>query len=205
MMIKVKDIPVFYLNPDFFDNRKKMMDEFLTNLDLDFERVPSNSNHVLRQTRICEGFVKLAERGIEKGVYPFLILEDDATLIKDLPESISIPEEAKLIYWGISLWECGGAKPPLAISDYNDEYYRLYHSLGCHAILVPNKEGADHFIKINKESIEKLDYSDIWFAVDSGKELYLTPKDGPYIYQNDAHTKPITKFLWKDIKEKYLK
>lgn len=204
MMIKVKDIPVFYLNPDFFDQRRKMMDEFLTNLGLDFERVPSNSSHELRQTRICEGFIKVAERGIEKGVYPFLILEDDATLIKDLPESISIPEEAKLIYWGISLWECGGAKPPLAISDYNDEYYRLHHSLGCHAILVPNKEGADHFIKINKESIEKLDYSDIWFAVDSGKELYLTPKDGPYIYQNDAHTQPITKFLWKDIKEKYL-
>jgi hypothetical protein len=203
-MIKVKDIPVFYLNPDFFDHRKKIMDEFLTNLGLNFERVPSNSNHALRQTRICEGFVKLAERGIEKGVYPFLILEDDATLTKDLPETITIPQEAKLIYWGISLWECGGVKPPLAISDYNDEYYRLYHSLGCHAILVPNREGADHFIKINKESIEKLDYSDVWFAVDSGKELYLTPKDGPYIYQNDAHTKPITNFLWENKKQKYL-
>jgi hypothetical protein len=203
-MIKVKDIPVFYLNPDFFDHRKKIMDEFLTNLGLNFERVPSNSNHALRQTRICEGFVKLAERGIEKGVYPFLILEDDATLTKDLPETITIPQEAKLIYWGISLWECGGVKPPLAISDYNDEYYRLYHSLGCHAILVPNREGADHFIKINKESIEKLDYSDVWFAVDSGKELYLTPKDGPYIYQNDAHTEPITNFLWENKKQKYL-
>lgn len=203
-MIKVKDIPVFYLNPDFFDQRRKMMDEFLTNLNLNFERVPSNSSHALRQTRICEGFVKVAERGIEKGVYPFLILEDDARLIKDLPETITIPQEAKFIYWGVSLWECGGVKPPLGISDYNDEYYRLHHSLGCHAILIPNKEGADHFIKINKESIEKLDYSDVWFAVDSGKELYLTPKDGPYIYQNDAHTQPITKFLWKDIKEKYL-
>jgi hypothetical protein len=203
-MIKVKDIPVFYLNPDFFDQRRKMMDEFLTNLGLDFERVPSNSSHALRQTRICEGFVKVAKRGIEKGVYPFLILEDDARLIKDLPETITVPQEAKLIYWGVSLWECGGVKPPLKISDYNDEYYRLHHSLGCHAILIPNKEGADHFIKINKESIEKLDYSDVWFAVDSGKELYLTPKDGPYIYQNDAHTEPITKFLWKDIKEKYL-
>ena len=33
-MIKVKDIPVFYLNPDFFDQRRKMMDEFLSNLNL---------------------------------------------------------------------------------------------------------------------------------------------------------------------------
>jgi hypothetical protein len=203
-MIRVKDIPVFYLNPDFFDHRKRMMDEFLTVLGLDFERVPSNSGHELRQTRICEGFIKVAERGIEKGIYPFLILEDDARLVKNLPETITVPQEAKLIYWGISLWECNGVKPPLAISDYNDEYYRLHHSLGCHAILIPNKEGADHFIKINKESIERLDYSDIWFAVESSKELYLTPKDGPYIYQNDAHTEPITKFLWEDLKQKYL-
>jgi hypothetical protein len=203
--VNVKDIPVYYLNPDFFEHRKKMMDEFLTNLGFNFERVPSNSTHKLRQTRICEGFIKVAEKGIEKDVYPFLILEDDARLVKNLPETINVPQEAKLIYWGISLWECGGVKPPLAISEYNDEYYRLYHSLGCHAILIPNKEGAEHFIKINKESISKSDYSDIWFAVDSGSELYLTPKDGPYIYQNDAHTEPITKFLWNDLKDKYLK
>jgi hypothetical protein len=204
-MIKVKNIPVYYLNPDFFEDRKRMMDEFLTNLGLTFERVPSNSNHPLRQTRISEGFIKVAERGIEKGVYPFLILEDDARLIKDLPESITIPKEAKLIYWGASLYECGGVKGLLRISDYNDEYYRLHNSLGCHAILIPNKESADYFIKINKEAIEKLDHCDIWFAVGSENELYLTPKDGLYIYQNDAHTEPITKFLWNDLKEKYLK
>jgi len=204
-MIKVKDIPVYYLNPDFFDHRRKLMDEFLTNLNFNFERVSSDSTHELRQTRICEGFIKVAERGIKNNIYPFLILEDDARLIKNLPETIVIPKEAKLIYWGISLWECGGVKPPLSIADYNNEYYRLYHSLGCHAILIPHKEGAEHFIKINKESIVKSDYSDIWFAVDSGNELYLTPKDGPYIYQNDAHTEPITKFLWDNLKEKYLK
>jgi len=204
-MIKVKDIPVYYLNPDFFDHRRKMMDEFLTDLGLNFERVPSNSTHELRQTRICEGFIKLAETAIKNNKYPFLILEDDARLIKDIPETITVPQEAKLIYWGISLWECGGSKPHLYISEYNEEYYRMHHSLGCHAILVPNKEGAEHFIKINKEAIEKGDYSDIYFAIDSGKELYLTPKDGPYFYQNDAHTEPITKFLWKDILLKYLK
>jgi hypothetical protein len=203
-MINVKDIPIYYLNPDFFDHRKKMMDEFLTKLGLSFERIASNSTHALRQTRICEGFIKIAEKGIEKGTYPFLVLEDDARLIKDLPETINIPKEAKLIYWGISLWECGGSKPPLAIKEYNEEYYRLYHSLGCHAILVPNKEGADYFIKINKQAIERKDYSDIDFAIDSAKELYLTPKDGPYFYQSDAHTEPITKVLWNTLKEKYL-
>jgi hypothetical protein len=203
--MKVKDIFVYYLNPDFFQDRRKKMDEFLEKLGFSFERIPSNSKNELRQVRINEGFIKLCETAIEKGKYPFLILEDDANLIKELPEEIVIPEGIKFVYWGVSLWECGGIKPKLKISEYDDNYYRLYHSLGCHAILVPNKESAEHFIKVNQKAIDKKNYSDIYFAVDSSSEIYLTPKDGPYIYQNDAHTEPITKFIWENIKQKYLK
>ena len=75
-MIKVKNIPVYYLNPDSFQDRRKMMDEFLTNLDLNFERVPSNSTNPIRQIRISEGFIKAVNLGIKKNKYPFLILED---------------------------------------------------------------------------------------------------------------------------------
>lgn len=204
-MVKTESIPVYYINPDFFDHRRIMMDLYLEELDLVFERVASNSSHELRQTRICEGLIKAANRGIENNIFPFLILEDDARLIKPLPESIEIPNEAKLIYWGASLWECGGVKPLLKISEYDESYYRLYHSLSCHAILIPNNEGAEHFIKINEESIKRGDYSDIWFAVESKDEIYLTPHDGPYFYQNDAHTQPITNFSWQTSKNKYLK
>jgi hypothetical protein len=204
-MIRTKDIPIYYINPDFFDHRRKMMDSFLDEAGLVFERVASNSSHELRQTRICEGLIKAAKRGIENAVYPFLILEDDARLTKALPERINIPEDARLIYWGVSLWECGGVKAPLKIREYDSDYYRLYNSLSCHAILIPNQEGANHFIKINSEAIKKLDYSDIWLAVESQKETYLTPKDGPYFYQNDSHTQPITNFSWDNIKDQYIK
>lgn len=196
--VNVKNIPIYYLNPDIFPYRKVAMEKFLTELGMYYERIPSNSTAELRHIRINEGFIKLAERAIERNVYPFLSIEDDASLVKPLPETITIPDDAKLIYWGISLWECGGIKPPLRISEYSNEYYRMYHSLGCHAILIPNRESAQHFIDIQKKAIEMNDYSDIYFALDSGKEVYITPKDGPYIYQNDAHTEPITKFLWKD-------
>jgi hypothetical protein len=197
-------MPVYYLNNSSFVDRQRMMDEFLTNLGFNFERIESNSQHNLRQTRINEGFIKLVHRAIENNIYPFLILEDDARLIKDLPAIISIPEEIKLIYWGCSLYECGGAKPKLAISEYNDNYYRLHNSLACHAIVIPHRIGAEYFIKINQEAIEQSQYSDVLFAVNSKNEIYLTPKDGPYVYQNDAHTEPITKFLWEDIKPEYL-
>ena len=150
MIVLTKNIFIYYLNPDFFSDRKNEMNIFLDSINLKYERVPSNSNSEIRHVRISEGFIKLTEKAIENNIYPFLILEDDARLVKELPESISIPTDIKLIYWGASLWECGGLKPNLSISDYNNDYYRLYHSLGCHAILIPNKESAEYFIKINK-------------------------------------------------------
>ena len=201
--MKTKDIPVYYLNPDFFPERRIAMEKFLDELKLKWERVPSNSNASLRQIRINEGFIKLAERAIENNKYPFLVLEDDARLISSLPEELDIPVDAKFIYLGVSLWECGGIKPKLKITEYNNEYYRLYHSLGCHAIIVPNKSSAEHSINIQQIAINKKDYSDIYFAIDSGEQVYLTPREGPYFYQNDAHTAPITNFLWKD-KQFYL-
>ena len=205
-MIKTKSIPVYYLNPDSFRNRRERMDKFISDLGFEyFERSPSNSTNQTKQIRVNEGFVKLAETAITRDKYPFLILEDDANLIIDIPENISIPPEALFIYWGASLWECGGVKPPLRIENYNDNYYRLYHSLACHAIIVPNKNSAEYFIKINNIASKKLDQSDIWFAVDSKDKIYLTPKNGPYIYQDDAHTKPITNFLWENLKNTYLK
>jgi hypothetical protein len=198
-MIEVKSIKVYYMNPDTFTQRRSKMDELLTKLGFQFERIPSNSSHELRQTRMCEGYIKLAETAIGRGCFPFLILDDDATPIEELPASISIPVDSRFIYLGASTWECGGIKKPLVLTEYNDFYYRVKHSLSSHAILVPTKESAEHFIKVIKTAIEKSEFNDIILAIDSEEEIYLTPKDGPYFYQNDAHTEPITKFKWKDL------
>jgi hypothetical protein len=202
MVIKTKDIPVYYLNPDFFEERRKKMDIYLNEIGLKYERVPSNSKAELRQVRINEGLIKVVNTAILNNSFPFLILEDDARLTKDLPEEMIIPEESSIIYIGCSLYECGGKKGNVKIKDYDDNYYRLYNSLGTHAIIITSKAGADFFIKKQVEAIENNDYSDIYLAVSSNEHLILTPKDGPYFYQNDAHTEPITRFLWEDLLNK---
>lgn len=204
MFINFKDIPVYYLNPDFFKDRRKQMDIYLENLGFQYERIESISRDDTRHVRISEGFIDLTMTAMRKNIYPFLILEDDARFIDSPPEQITIPQEASIIYLGGSLYECGGLKGLVKIEEYDDNYYRLYNSLGCHAILIVNKIGADFFIKKQKEAINKKDHGDIYLAVASNDHLILTPKDGPYLYQNDAHTEPITKFLWKDNLDKYL-
>lgn len=198
-MLEIKDIPVYYLNPDFFPDRKNRMEKYLATLPFtNYQRVASNSGQQLRQNRINEGFIALCNKALEDGCKYFLILEDDATVVTGFPTSISLPEQAKLIYWGASLYETGGDKPLVKIQKYNEEYYRLIGSLSCHAILIPSVDSAHYFINVQKKAIAKNEYSDMVLAKDSVKEIFLTPKEGPYIYQNDAHTAPITNFLWKD-------
>jgi hypothetical protein len=204
-MIDLKSIKTYYLNADTFTDRRARMDSFLTNLGFRFERVGSSSSHQSRAVKIAEGLCHLVRVAVQSAEYPFLILEDDAEIIKDLPAHIEIPEDAVLIYLGASLWNCGGIKPDLKLSDRPDSYYRLHHSLATHAILVPNEESAKHFIKILSNAIDTGEHTDILFAVESANSVYLTPKDGPYFYQNDPHTRPITEFQWLDHRDLLIK
>lgn len=201
-MTKVKDIPIYYLNPDSYKERRIEMEKFLDSLNMKYERIPSNSSSKSKPVRTAEGFLKIAEKAIKNNVFPFLVLEDDARLIVPLPEEIHIPKEAVIIYWGASTYECGGGKPGMFISNYNNDYYRVCNSLGGHARLIPSIESTLHYIGILEESISKNTFSDIRFAIDSGTTLYLTPKDGPYFYQDDRRTKGVTYFLWKDKQKK---
>jgi hypothetical protein len=198
-MIKTNSIKAYYLNAKFFSDRKSRMDSYLTELGFNFERIESDSDHPIKQIRIAQGFIKLAEAAIHAQIFPFLILEDDISVIDFLPDSIDIPSDCDLLYLGASLWECGGIKPKLMISERSDSFYRIRHSLGCHAILVPNKKSAEHFIKINDKAVSSGEHVDILFAIESANSIYLTPKDGPYFYQTDPHTEPITKFKWSTL------
>lgn len=198
MEVKTKDIMVYYLNPDSFHERRETMEKRLTELDLNYERSPSNSPSEHRHIRINDGLISLCLEGMHKGIYPFLILEDDALNVNPLPEKFNMPDEARLIYWGASIYNCGGKKKNLYIEDYDKDYYRLYHSLGTHAVLIPNKESGTYFINKNFTANGNNDFSDIYLAMDQENEIVLTPKDGVYFCQADKHTRPVTDFSWKD-------
>lgn len=204
MKIKVKDIPIYYLNPDHYQEKRERMEQFLPTLGMKYERVDNTCDIPPLTRKMNEGLLRVLEKGMYENVYPFLVAEDDIELITKLPEEINIPEEAILIYWGINKYECGGLKPSLCIEEYNEEYYRIKHSLATHAILVPSKESAMLYYDVVVRAINKVDFADIYLAIESGRQLFLTPKDGPYFCQIDGHTRPVTDFLWKDVLDKYL-
>lgn len=197
--MKLTDIPVYYINPDSYKDRKQNINNILLSYGFNFTRVSSNDTAPARWTRINNGFLKLLDK---VQTYPALILEDDATPISTLPLYINIVEEASIIYLGASTYECGMNKKPLRIEEYNSQYYRLFNSLGAHAMIIPNKKGADFFRSVLEYSNQVNYFSDYHLALKSEETLYLTPKDGPYFYQNDGHNEYITKFLWSNLAAK---
>jgi hypothetical protein len=203
MSIKFQDIPFYYLNYEGYVERKIKIEALFNNLGFKYIRIPNNVDMPLRQDRIAIGHIKLIEHAIEQNIFPFIVTDDDINLISNLPESLDIPENADLIFLGGSLYECGGIKPNMFITDYNNSFYRVYYMLGITPILIPNLKSAQMLLKFLQDSLQNSDFCDIIITIHSKEYTYLTPKDGPYFYQ-DNYNEPITKFLWKDHLNKYL-
>lgn len=206
MIIKTLDIPVYYLNPDspIFASKRSNMENLLSSIGFKYFRFPSNYESDTRIVRVCIGQLNLIQFAISKNIFPFLFLEDDVALnVNSLPETIEIPSESNIIYWGASTYRCGSTDS-LKIKYYNQNYYKIENSLSTHAFLIPSVNSAKYFISILQSAIESSSFQDIMLATDSKNQIFLTPVDGPYFYQTDSHTQPITKFLWSDNLHTYL-
>ena len=75
--------------------------------------------------------------------------------------------------------------------------------LSSHAVLIPNLKSANFFLDILNSSLKTSEFHDVNLAMKSSEMLYLTPKNGPYFYQ-DNYNDQVTKFLWKDNLHDYL-
>ena len=203
MVIKFKDIPFYYLNYEGYTDRRIKIETLFNNLDFKFTRIPNNVDLPLRQDRIATGHIKLLEYAIAQNIFPFIITDDDINLITTLPEYINIPEETDFIFLGGSLYECGGIKPNMYIENYNDDFYRSYYMLSLTPSLIPNLKSANIFLKFLKEALQTSQFCDITITMTSKELIYLTPKDGPYFFQ-DNYNESVTKFLWNDNLDKYL-
>lgn len=203
MDIKFKDIPFYYLNYEGYPDRKDKIEKLFSSLDLQYHRIPNNIKLDLRQDRISFGHIKLLMTAIEKNIFPFILMDDDINLIGSMPDSITIPDEADLIFLGGSLYDCGGIKPNMYIEEYNDIFYRSYYMLSLTPTLIPSLKSAKLMLDFLSNSLLNSQFCDVSITMKSKDLIYLTPKNGPYFYQ-DNYNEQVTKFLWEEIKSKYL-
>lgn len=191
----VKDVTAYSLNPEIYSNRTYYISTLKEmNIFKSVERICFK--HVLtdRLRTIITAHLYALITAFDKNDFPLLLLEDDARLFNSLPENINIPEECSIVYWGGSLYNHGLV---MYIKEYNHEYYRVFNMLSAHAILIKDKIGWKIMMDAYTKALNDYIFNDVSLGVISNTEVFLTPKDGLYFYQ-EGIVENITKFLWKD-------
>jgi hypothetical protein len=204
--MKISNISAYFINPDDYKHRLKGIQDVLDVSGFkSVTRVAFNEKFKGKNITMTKAHLALIDRAVEDNAFPFALFEDDARMIKSLPEEFNIPQEAELVYLGGSNY-CCGAIPNLYIKEYNNDFYRVYYMLSAHAILVPDMRGVNIIRETYNKAVEKSGYNDMMLAKASDSHVFLVPKDGNYFYQDD-YTRDVTDFLWKDekIQKRFLK
>ena len=85
MFIKFEEIFAYYLNRDIFIERRYNMENMLLKLKMNYERIPSNTVLEPRQNGMSVDLLTLIKTAINNDKYPFIIFEDDASIIDIVP------------------------------------------------------------------------------------------------------------------------
>jgi hypothetical protein len=193
------NITTYYLNPDNFKERTEILLKVINDLKLkNTIRIVSNAEPICKANNTTNAHIKLLEEAINNKQYPFLLLEDDVRIIKNFSWNFDVPDECDAIYLGGSVYDDISIKPNLYLTDYNDYFYRLYHTFTTHAIIIINEKFAINYKKVCESSLENCIPNDVGLALMSKDYIVLTPKEGPYLYQ-DGYNEHLTRFLWKNI------
>lgn len=199
MKLQIKDISAVYINPDRFLDRKNKMELWVDKMGF-LRTCRINYNKTFPDRAVTMNHAHLAALQINIHQTPFILFEDDACPMQPLPEYFDVPEEADLVYLGGSNYNLLGIK----LEEYDKDFYRVYNMLSFHAVLFPNRNSVEKIIKLLEKAINEKKFNDITIASSSTENIFLVPKEGNYFFQDD-YTSNVTKFLWKDVLNKFLK
>ena len=164
MKLNLIDIPVYYINLDDQDEKIKRTETMLKRIGFRFvERFSAIKHDAGRIIGCARSHYEILNR---KQV-PFIILEDDCTLNKEVPEFIEVPDNADSLYLGISHWGryLNHSGPYVHYSKVNDNIVRVHNMLATHAILYLSQEYANMCKRISYHfGYEVENHLDIGFA-----------------------------------------
>lgn len=200
MLVPLCGLKTYCFHSDKYPERRARISAMCKMLQLRCSFFLATTTAYTHQRNVAHDLVNLVTDALCANEYPFLLLEDDATLIDKIPPTVDIPEEADLVYWGSSK----DSGPPttdnwLKVEDYNEDFYRVYNSQTGHALVFPTKNAALFFKSVLLESLITNNYHDVLLPNMSPDKLFLTPKDGPYFYQADGRNELRTKIKWLQI------
>lgn len=166
--IYLHDIKHYFLTVDTNGIRKHhMMNEFK---DFDINEV----NPIIgieRSKSVATGFSKMIDLGLRNQnkilpFQPFIIYEDDCSKYREFPNYIDIPDDADLLYIGISQYSIDSTSHHY--NNYfeiiNDDIIKIQNMLSAHGIMICSAAGAIAIQKAVLEGYFKNAVFDIFLA-----------------------------------------
>lgn len=150
--LQLNEIPILWTTCEKNKDRHKTMEKMLLDLDLTGTKItgPITDPYTIG---VAIGYIDALSRFDP----PFLILEDDATLVKNLTSlEINFPVGSDAFYLGTSIY--GRIKqrtfPNGVIAADCGKYMRIFNMLGFHAVVYLTREYVEHVRRILESFIE---------------------------------------------------
>jgi hypothetical protein len=141
----VRNVPTYYIAPDQnLSLEKKLYDAGFS--DLRWEQTFRHNNKAMG---VAMAHHQVLSQALLDNNWPFIVLEEDVSLMKGVPDSVHIPEGADAIYLGASQWGLKNGKGGLhiCVERQNGGLYRAYNMLAAHAIMYLSREYVEFLIK----------------------------------------------------------
>jgi hypothetical protein len=134
MIINLLDVPVYYINLDDDEEKRKSTETLLKRMG--FRNVHRISAIFHPKGRII-GCARSHYEILKEAKPPFIIVEDDCALNKEFENELEIPDDADALYLGISHWGryLNHSGPYVHYENVNSELLRVYNMLATHAIM----------------------------------------------------------------------
>jgi GR25 family glycosyltransferase involved in LPS biosynthesis len=162
--LNLTDIPVYYINLDEQEEKRKRTETMLKQIGFKFvERFSAIKHEAGRIIGCARSHYEILNRA----EVPFIILEDDCSLNKEVPQAIELPDNADALYLGISHWGryLNHSGPYVHTTRINDDIVRVHNMLATHAILYLSQEYANMCKRISYHfGYEVENHLDIGFA-----------------------------------------
>jgi GR25 family glycosyltransferase involved in LPS biosynthesis len=162
--LNLTDIPVYYINLDEQEEKRKRTETMLKQIGFKFVERFSAIRH--EAGRII-GCARSHYEILNRAEVPFIILEDDCSLNKEVSQVIELPDNADALYLGISHWGryLNHSGPYVHTTRINEDIVRVHNMLATHAILYLSQEYANMCKRISYHfGYEVENHLDIGFA-----------------------------------------
>jgi hypothetical protein len=162
--LNLTDIPVYYINLDEQEEKRKRTETMLKQIGFKFvERFSAIKHEAGRIIGCARSHYEI----LNKAKVPFIILEDDCSLNKESPKTIKLPDNADALYLGISHWGryLNHSGPYVHTTKISEDIVRVHNMLATHAIMYISQEYANMCKRISYNfGYEIENHLDIGFA-----------------------------------------